>query len=258
MKPEPGFFVSLICLVLTSVYPSPCYGGKLEVGDGFFYNSQYEKAVTAYTEALSESTYDARTKTNIKYKIGLSYYLLRIYDKSMHFWTEARKENLGIFNGKIYRVPSAGMEPELVVGDHIIVDNEYYKHKAIQRWDVAVFLNPSDSKSLLIKRVVGLPGDKLEIKKKVLFINGTRLFDPKANFEDNAFVPKRDNFGPLVIPERSYFLLGDNRDRSFDSRFTGPVVEGLIVGKALVIYGSLPKKDTLEGAVTDREGKIIK
>lgn len=256
-KLELMCFIFLICLVLGSVCPSKCFGGKLEIGDGFFYGDQYEKAISSYMEALGESIYDTRTKTNIKYKIGLSYYLLQVYDKALQYWTDAKRENPGIYDGKIYRIPSGGMEPQLITGDHILVDNEYYKHKRIERGHVVVFLNPSDSKNLLIKRVIGLPGDKIEIKKKVVFINDTKLFDKFAQFEDKVFFSKRDNFGPIVVPEKCYFLLGDNRDKTLDSRFIGSVPDTLIIGKALAIYGSFPNKYSVEGAVTNRIGMII-
>lgn len=150
------------------------------------------------------------------------------------------------------------MEPQLIVGDQIVVDNEYYKHKKIQRWDVAVFLNPADSKNLLIKRVIGLPGDRIEIRKKAVLINNRKLFDKTANLGDQKHIPERDDFGPLVVPDGCYFVLGDNRDKSYDSRFIGPIPQDFFIGKALAIYGSLPNSYSTEGAIPGRTGLIIK
>lgn len=249
------FFAFLVLYQINSVQ---CYGGNLEIADGFFYNDQFEKAISFYKQALNNDVYDRKTKTNIKYKIGLSYFLLGDRDKSVKYWIDAKKENPGIYDGKIYRIPSEGMEPQLIVGDHIIVDNDYYNHKKIQRGDVVVFLNPSDSKSLLIKRVMALPGEKIEIRNKALKVNNIVIFDKTANYSEHNYIPQRDDFGPLVIPKDSYFLLGDSRDKSFDSRFIGAVSKKFFVGKALVIYGSTPQRDSLEGTRLERSGMIIK
>jgi len=240
---------------------TPCnsFAGTLEIGNGFFYNKQYERAITAFSEVLATDNYDKATKNKIKYKIGLSYFLLGERDKCLELWAEARAENPGMFEGKIFRIPSAGMEPQLIIGDMIIIDNEYYQHNEINRHDIVVFLNPEDPKKLNIKRVIALPGDKIQIKKREVFINGLKLVDiPITDTATSKYEPTRDDFGPLVVPQRSFFLLGDNRDKSYDSRFYGPVKQDLIIGKALVIYGSTPNKDSFEGATLDRTGMIIK
>ncbi len=244
--------------ILCQINSTPCHAGNLEIADGFFYNNQFEKAISFYNHALSNDDYDRKKKTNIQYKIGLSYFLLGDRDKSVKYWIDAKKKNPGVFDGKIFRIPSQGMDPQLIIGDHIIVDNEYYNHKEIQRGDVAVFLNPSDSKSLLIKRVMALPGEKIEIKERVIIINNVKVIDKSAYYIDQNYVPQKDDYGPLVIPEDSYFLLGDNRDQSLDSRVIGTVSKKLFVGKALIIYGSTPHRESLEGAIPDRSGMIIK
>jgi len=247
-------FIFLYCLE-----PNICFSGNLEVANGFFYNHQYEKAISFFVDALGSENYDKSTKTSIKYKIGLAYFLLGDQERSLKYWVEARQEDPGIFDGKIYRIPAASMEPQLIIGDHIIIDNEYYRHKEIKRGDVVVFLSPKEPRNVYIKRVIALPGEKIQIKKKEVFINNLKLFDKNANFTDTeGFESKRDDFAPVVVPEKSYFLLGDSRDQSFDSRFFGPVPQELIMGKALVIYSTVPNKFSLEGASMDRAGKIIK
>ena len=124
-----------------------------------------------------------------------------------------------------FNIPSGAMIPTLQIGDHIYVD------KSIQRgWtnpergEVIVFKFPEDETKDFIKRVIGMPGDIVEIRNKQVFING-------APFDDESYTQRidpaildrsvnpRDNFGPVTIPATRYFVLGDNRDQSLDSRF---------------------------------------
>ena len=92
-----------------------------------------------------------------------------------------------------------------------------------------VFIFPQDPSKDYIKRVIGLPGDKIQITNKKLYVNGKLYETPQAHYEDSLVIPTprspiesaRDNFGPVVVPPRSYFVMGDNRDRSYDSRFWG-------------------------------------
>ncbi len=170
---RPSMFLKF-CLILFFVFlcyltPNVCNAGSLEVANGFFYNSQYDKAIPAFEDALATSN-DKSTKTKIKYKIGLSYFLLGDIEKSLEYWKEAKQENPGIFTGKIFRIPSTGMEPLLIIGDMIIIDNEYYQHKEIVRGDVAVFSNPEAPKKMFIKRVMALPGDKILLSNLIITI----------------------------------------------------------------------------------------
>ena len=235
------------------------WAGDLEVAEGLFYNDQYKKAISSFIAVLKDPSRSKAEKTEINYKIGLSYFMLGDMKSALEFWSDAKRENPGIFDGKIFRIPSPGMEPELIVGDHIIVDNEYYKHKTVQRADVVTFLSPEDPNKVYLKRIIGMPGEELAIRKREIFVNGRKLFDKYAHFsEREPYNAVRDDFRPIVIPARSYFLLGDNRDKSFDSRFFGTVSENLIIGKALVIYGTAPHGDSLEGATLNRTGRRIK
>jgi signal peptidase I len=149
-----------------------------------------------------------------------------------------------------YSIPSGSMQPTLLVGDYVLV-NCYYYNKIFfqttpQRGDVVVFLFPPEPSKDHIKRVVGLPGDWVQIINKQLYINGHLLETPQAIYTDNAVLPppatsaesSRDHYGPVVVPEDNYLVLGDNRDHSYDSRFWGFVPGGCIRGKALFIYFS--------------------
>ncbi|RLD96505.1 MAG: signal peptidase I [Aquificota bacterium] len=141
-----------------------------------------------------------------------------------------------------FRIPSGSMIPTLLVGDHILVNKLAYRFGEPHRLDVVVFKFPLDSKKDYIKRVIGLPGDRLKIVNKVVFINGKPLKEPYVRHTDSRTIPRgiqpRDNYGPVVVPPGHYFVMGDNRDSSYDSRFWGFVSRKALIGKALIIYFS--------------------
>ncbi|MFN3921283.1 MAG: signal peptidase I, partial [Caldimicrobium sp.] len=123
-----------------------------------------------------------------------------------------------------------------------------------------VFTYPMDKKLDFIKRVIGLPGDTIEIINKKVFVNGKPLKEPYVQFSDKEIYPKeispRDNFGPIKVPPGQLFVLGDNRDQSYDSRFWGFVPISSLKGKALIIYFSW---DSEKGSIRLRRiGSLIK
>jgi signal peptidase I len=157
-----------------------------------------------------------------------------------------------------FSIPSGSMEPTLLIGDYLLVNKFSYglrnplTNKVIfplgkpQRGDVVVFIYPKDPTKDYIKRVVAVPGDRVEIRNKLVYINGQMTETPQAVHTDPAIIPRptgpmdppRDNFGPVVAPPDAYFVLGDNRDYSFDSRFWGFVTMDALRGKAFIIYFS--------------------
>ena len=136
-----------------------------------------------------------------------------------------------------FYIPSGSMEPTLLVGDRIIAYKLFYGLNNVKRGDVIVFKFPLNPKKDYIKRVIGLPGDKIKIRDKVVYINDKRLIEPYVVHRDkwNIGFP-RDDYGPIVVPPGSLFVLGDNRDSSEDSRYWGFVPEKNIVGRAFLIY----------------------
>lgn len=156
-----------------------------------------------------------------------------------------------------FKIPSGSMKPTLQVGDHILVNKFIYgtnipfthmkilPFKKPQKGDIIVFIWPVDRKKDFIKRVVGIEGDKLEIIDKKLYINGSLLDIPNAVNSDDRIFPKdiqpRDNYGPMIIPQDSLFVMGDNRDESYDSRYWGVVNLKEVKGKAFIIYWSWDK-----------------
>jgi len=151
-----------------------------------------------------------------------------------------------------YKIPSGSMEPTLLVGDHLLVLKCAYgiriplvgkyllEYSSPKRGDIIVFIYPRDPKKDFIKRVIALPGENVRIIGRTVYINGTPLQDPWGVWSENDFL--RVNFGPVTVPKGHYFVLGDNRDNSMDSRHWGFVPKSNILGKALVIYWSWNSK----------------
>ncbi len=146
------------------------------------------------------------------------------------------------------------MLPTLLIGDHLLVNKFIYglrvpftgkvliSYKKPAREDVVVFRYPKDKSIDYIKRVIGTPGDAIEIRSKKVFVNGVAVEDRHAHLTSatvlNAASSPRDNFGPVLVPEGHIFVMGDNRDNSYDSRFWGFVEQKDILGKAFILYWS--------------------
>jgi signal peptidase I len=140
-----------------------------------------------------------------------------------------------------YKIPAASNEPTLLIGDHILVDRHITARNP-SRGDLIVFEYPENPQSDFVKRVVAVAGDTVEIRNKMLFVNGLAVSEPYVVHEDSevysANLGPRDNFKLVTVPENSYFVMGDNRDRSYDSRFWGFVEKHEIKGTVKNIYWS--------------------
>lgn len=159
------------------------------------------------------------------------------------------------FGVQAFKIPSGSMLETLQIGDHILVNKLAYGLKIPffgkplvgesmpGRGDVVVFAYPEDPRKDFIKRVVGVAGDRLEIRDKQLYRNGSPVpQEPYAVFKDPTFYRRelspRDNMGPVTVPEGMLFTMGDNRDNSHDSRFWGYVDVRAVKGRAFMIYWS--------------------
>lgn len=174
------------------------------------------------------------------------------------------------FAVQAFKIPSASMEDTLLIGDHILVSKFAYGLQVprpamiklmgvtvpffetqlwtswgnVRQGDVVVFRYPGDRSKDYIKRVIGLPGDTVELKNKVVYVNGEKMNDPwgvnkgtmYGEYSERVF-----NFGPFKVPEGQVFVMGDNRDRSYDSRYWGTVPINDIKGRAFIIYWSWNK-----------------
>ena len=155
-----------------------------------------------------------------------------------------------------FKIPSGSMEPTLLIGDHILVNKFIYGIKAPflqntlvpieepSRNDVIVFIYPVDKTKDFIKRVIGLPGDTIEMVGTKITNNGKPYADKYGYYAERGNPGNGSNppvrFGPVKVPKGHYFVMGDNRDHSYDSRYWGFVPEKDIKGKAFVIYWSWP------------------
>jgi len=150
-----------------------------------------------------------------------------------------------------FKIPSGSMENTFLIKDHLFackfiygwyipLAGKYIKFSTPKRGDIIIFKYPLNTKKDFIKRCIGLPGDTLEIKNKAVFIDGKPLEESYVVFKESQSFPKglsvRDNFGPIKIPPDSFFVMGDNRDRSMDSRFWGCLERKYLRGKALFKY----------------------
>lgn len=165
-----------------------------------------------------------------------------------------------------FKIPSGSMLETLLIGDHLLVNKFKYGVKVPfidkiiipvddpQRNDVIVFEFPEDPNKDFIKRIVGTPGDTVEVRDKILYVNGEKQEQPFVRHTDKKMLPIRDAFGPVTVPEGQYYVMGDNRDESYDSRWWGFVKREKIRGKALVIYWSW--KSYTEPR-WDRIGKLV-
>ncbi|MBN1932222.1 MAG: signal peptidase I [Desulfobacterales bacterium] len=171
-----------------------------------------------------------------------------------------------------FKIPSGSMKETLLVGDHILVNKFIYgvklpfldttiiPIKTPKRGDITVFKFPEDPDKDFIKRVVGVAGDVIEIRNKQVYVNHELLNHDFGIHKDPHMIPAdmqpRDNFGPVTVPPNSLFVMGDNRDHSYDSRFWGFVDLKAVKGKAFIIYWSWDKENF--GVRWSRMGKLLK
>ena len=156
-----------------------------------------------------------------------------------------------------FKIPTGSMENNLLIGDHLLVnkfifapaatslERKLLPEREVRRGDVVVFKYPDEPERDFIKRVIGLPGETLELRNKKVFVNGRELEEPYVHFLEPASdageitsFDVRERYGPVRVPEGQYFVMGDNRDNSQDSRYWGFLPRSYIKGKALMIYWS--------------------
>jgi signal peptidase I len=168
-----------------------------------------------------------------------------------------------------FYIPSGSMEDTLLIGDHLFVNRFIYGPAAfdagknllplrtVHRGDIVVFRSPENPQLDLVKRAVGVGGDKIQVIDQKLYVNGQAVDDTKYALHKGTppgsyRAPQIDNYGPYIVPAGHYFCMGDNRDNSFDSRFWGPLPAHLLKGRALFIYWSYGGK-TAAGPQSPRE-----
>ncbi|MFI5069680.1 MAG: signal peptidase I [Terriglobales bacterium] len=190
-----------------------------------------------------------------------------------------------------FQIPSESMENTLLTGDYLLVDklrfggDGFWEHvmpyKPVRRGDIIVFHYPVHPGEHFVKRVVGIPGDRLRLVNRALYVNGIPLREPYVRYSATAHDPFRDDFPrvnivvpglegmwweqmkklvedlQLIVPEDDYFVLGDNRDESLDSRYWGFVPRENIVGRPLIIYWSVRTEDPDIHGESTSEAKLF-
>jgi len=147
-----------------------------------------------------------------------------------------------------FKIPSSSMVPTLLKGDKLFVNKFIYRYRNPERWEIIVFKEPEHNKKDFIKRLVGLPGEEVEIRNGFVYINGRRQ-GPPQEIEGNVYYNQDDFAGigqEVRVPEDSYFVLGDNSISSRDSRYWGFVPKKNIVGKAFVRWWPLHRIGRLD------------
>lgn len=164
------------------------------------------------------------------------------------------------FVAQATQVPTESMKPTIMVGDHFFLDKlafpanypeavrPFLPRRTLERGDIIAFHPPLEGEIPFVKRIVGLPGDEIEVRDKIVYVNGAPLDEPykihidEHVYDDNVWTPEslsvRDQYGPVVVPDDSYFAMGDNRDASNDGRYWGFVRHADVIGKPLFVYWS--------------------
>lgn len=194
---------------------------------------------------VRDAIYVARRQGgHYQFKAYNKWYLYVAFASVCYFIIEPIGKDASRQIAQAFKIPAVSMAPTLLVGDHVLIDKSVsWDDKALQRGEIIVFKFPEDEAKLFIKRVIGLPGDMIEIRNKTIYVNGaamddsayTQRIDP--GILDGTINP-RDNFGPVTVPDDAYFVLGDNRDQSLDSRFWGYVRREKVQGRMGFIYWS--------------------
>jgi len=196
-----------------------------------------------------------------------------------------------------FEIPSSSMENTLLIGDHVFVNREQFAprtrwlgpvlpYRQIHRGDIVVFLSPAEPGLYVVKRIIGIPGDRIHLRDGVVYRNGDKLNEPYVVHQggENSYNPYRDNFpavaptefsnvtpewalalpqhvqgDDVVIPDNSYFGMGDNRDVSLDSRYWGFIPQENVIGRPMFIYWSFetPAGQYLEREVSQRVGFLV-
>jgi signal peptidase I len=200
------------------------------------------------------------------------------------------------FNLQAFEIPSSSMENTLLIGDHVFVDRiRYAPHTAwvgplvpyrnVQHGDIIVFLSPAEPGLYVVKRIIGVPGDRIHLRDGTVFRNGAPLAEPYVVHSRGDYNPYRDNFpsvspgdsngvtpewrltagahldnGDLVVPRDAYFAMGDNRDVSYDSRYWGFIPRENVIGRPLFIYWSFetPAGQYLKSSIGERLAFMVR
>lgn len=183
----------------------------------------------------------------------------RVQELRWNFVTDRLPDLLPVVRARSHRlqISNEAMAPTLLPGDHVIAHRAAYDTAEPQRGDVVVYRYPDENGILFLHRVIGVPGDRMEVRNQVVSVNEEAVTEPYVQHTDRSSMAGnvRDNLGPMTVPPDAYFVLGDNREESLDSRFLGPISKEYILGQAVSVYWSVdpgtrtPRWDRLNQSV---------
>jgi signal peptidase I len=178
-----------------------------------------------------------------------------------------------------FKIPTGSMEPNLLIGDHLLVnrfvfaptisaaERAFLPMLPIRRGDILVFKYPENPERDFIKRVIGLPGETIELKDHRIHVNGRPIDEPYAHYlpppeadgrHESTSDDVRERYGPVTVPDDALFVMGDNRDNSADSRYWGFLPRANVKGKALMIYWSFDtENDSLNPVTRTRWARLL-
>jgi signal peptidase I len=259
-QPAKGFFVyglwwggSLAALMIMLELPMPSWNvviPALMAGSGYGY-------------ALLDAVLTARRQDHAYHMKAYNkryVYLLPLFLVGAAVIATPMLFTIHTYVTRAYKIPSGSLEDTLLVGDHILVKKYAYWRQDPARGDIVIFPFPRDPSRDFIKRVIGLPGDRVEVRNHRAYVNGKLLNEPYVKLDERATLyPSRySHWGPEVVPPGQLFMLGDNRDNSVDSRDWGFVDSAQVKGRACLIYWSWDRSVPLvEGIRWGRIGKAL-
>jgi signal peptidase I len=249
-KKEILFLTFLPPFLFVLLSPLNSFSNDIIKGHEQFSKGNYNDAILHYVKKLDVKDEEG----GLSYRIGICHMMIGNQHEASKYFKRAKGINQNISKNKTFMIPSEGMAPTLLIGDHVIVDNEFFGFSSIKRYHVVVLENPKKKDDLFIKRIIGLPGEKIQIKNNSIYIDDKVVEDNYGSFDKPSYkkaIPIKD-YGPVTIPKRKYFALGDNRYNSFDSRHFGLVPEYSIFGKVLIVYASF---DLSKDPPTMRDGR---
>jgi signal peptidase I len=196
-------------------------------------------SIIALIVPIIDSIRDARKSKEFTLRRYNRWYVYLGVILAQFFLISPRFENQLLSSTRSFKFPSGSMQPTLEIGDRLVVNPKAYSTLAPQRGDIAIFKYPKDESVFYLKRVIGLPGEKIEMIGRMVYVNDQPLKESHAKYIYPGSI--HDHYGPYYLPKDKYFLLGDNRDNSQDSRFWGPVDRSNFIGKAAYIYWAKDK-----------------
>jgi signal peptidase I len=259
----------LLPLLLALLFPAPCFAADpalaldpdIDEGHRLFAHEKYEEALEHYLKALERNENDAE----LNYRAGMTYFCLMDFNSTIVYFEKAVELDPDIEQKYVFNTSTMRLSSSLIPGDRIIIDDLYYNYMEISRGDFVMLRIPGsnkpfaklgvplDKKIMFPQRVVGLPGDTLEIKNRDMLINNEKIYSTKLDIKNFFFISNTKT----LIPSNNFFIVGDGDIDRLDSMFFGFAKREYIVGKPLLVYFSIDPENSKDRTRKDRLGLKI-